>query len=292
MFDKPILIYSDYCEYSKNFIETLMKHETLFDSFIRMNIDVEPNTKKRPQAFYQIQETLDTKITKVPTVITHNAQYILSDINAFKWLEHQIRLLNSDSDELKPFNPNEMSSFSDKYANFGSTDLCDAKEQSFKFFDNGTLYDDNFLQTNVSWDPKNESKTNGFLNDLESSTKNVDYNTKQSERQFFDNSRKSQEKNTSGLENQYVQQTNNPNLSSKYNSYNQQRQSSSQQQQPQRKNIDFTDASFGSFGQNNGGNKGGNNNSQKEKELDTKLEQLMNARENIDKQLNDRPRNY
>jgi hypothetical protein len=287
MFDKPILIYSDFCVYSKNFIETLMKHETLFDSFIRMNIDVQPNTKKRPHAFYQIQEALDTKITKVPTIITPNAQYILSDVNAFKWLEHQIRLLNSESDDLEPFNPNEMSSFSDNYSNFGSTDLCDAKEQSFKFFDNGTLYDDNFLQTNVSWDPKNSAKTNGFLNDLESSTKSTDYNTKQNERQFFDDSRKSQQKNTSSLENQYVQQTNNPDVSSKYNSYNQQRQTSIQQQ---RKNINFTDSSFGLSGQINNGNK--NKMSQKGQEIDTKLEQLMNDRENIDKQLNQRPRNY
>lgn len=286
MFDKPILIYSDFCVFSKNFLDTLMKHESLFNSFIRMNIDVQTDTKKRPLAFYKIQDALETKITKVPTIITSNAQYILSDTNAFKWLEHQIRLLNTESDELKPFNPNEMGSFSDNYSNFGSTDLCDAKEQSFKFFENGTLCDDNYLQTDISWDPKNSTKTNGFLNDLESTTKNSDYNTKQNERQFFDDSRK-QQQNKSGLDNQYVQQTNNPNVSSKYNTYNQQRQSSIQQP---KKNINFTDTNFGLSGQIN--NNGKNKMSQKGQEIDKKLEQLMNDRENTDQQLNQRSRNY
>lgn len=287
MFDKPILIYSDYCKYSKNFIQTLMKHPDLFESFIRMNIDTDVRTKKRPQAFYQIQQALDIKITKVPTVITPNAQYVLSDINAFKWLEHQIRLLTAESDELKPFNPNEMGSFSDNYANFGSTDLCDAKEQNFKFYNNGTLPDDNYLQTNKSWDPNNASKTNGFLNDLEEQTKNMDYNTKQNERQFFDESRQKPNKNNSHLDNQYVQQINTDiDISSKYNSYNQQRQSTIQQQ---RRNINFTDPNFGLSGKMNNTS---NITSQKGKEIDTKLEQLMNDRENIDKMLNQRPRLY
>ena len=137
MFEKPIVIYSDYCVYSKNFIQTLMKYPDLFNSFIRMNIDVDTKTKRRPQAFYQIQDVLDIKITKVPTLITPNAQYILSDVEAFKWLEYQVKLLTDTSGELQPFNPNEMMSFSDNYADYGSTDLCDAKEQSFKFYQNG-----------------------------------------------------------------------------------------------------------------------------------------------------------
>jgi len=288
MFDKPILIYSDYCTYSKNFIKTLMEHSELFDSFIRMNIDVEPNTKKRPQSFYQVQQALDIKITKVPTIITPNAQYILSDVDAFKWLEHQIRLLTAESDELKPFNPNEMGSFSDNYSNFGSSDICDAKEQNFKFFENGEMSDDNYLKTSKSWDPKNGDKTNGFLNDLESNTQNPDYNTKQNERQFFDDSRQRKSNgNGNRLENQYVQQTNNNNmdLSSKYNSQNQQRQHTSNQP---RKDINFTDPGFGLSGQMNKPGKV----SQKSQQIDSRLEQLMNERENIDKSLTQRPRHY
>ena len=40
-----------------------------------------------------------------------------------------------------------MGSFSDNYSSFGSTDLCDAKEQSFKFYKDGKLTDDNYLNT-------------------------------------------------------------------------------------------------------------------------------------------------
>lgn len=284
MFDKPILVYSDYCAYSKNFIKTLMAHQELFDSFIRMNIDVNPNTKKRPQSFYQVQQALDIKITKVPTVITPNAEYILSDVDAFKWLEHQIRLLTADTDVFKPFNPNEMTSFSDNYANFGSTNLCDdAKEQNFKFFENGEIPDDNYLQTSKSWDPNNKDKTNGFLNELESNTQNPDYNTKQNERQFFDDSRQCNNNNNNNnnkLENKYIQQTNNMDLSSKYNSQNQQRQNTSNQP---RQEINFTDPGFGLSGQMNKSNV-----SHKSKEMDSRLKQLMDDRENIDKSLNQR----
>lgn len=273
MFEKPIIIFSDYCSFSKNFIETLMKHPELFETFIRMNIDVNPITKKRPQAFYQLQQSLDIKITKVPTIITPNAEYILSDIDAFKWLEHQIRLLKTDEGELKPFNPNEMISFSDNYSKFGSTDLCDAKEQSFKFYDKGVLQDDNFLQTKKAWDPDN---VNGFLDDSEEPT-NIDYTSKQNERQFFDESRKKQTPN-SNFQNNYVQQTNNNvDVSAKYTNNIQRQQMA--QRQPPRKNINFVDSNFSH-------NKG----SQKGKEMDVKLAQLMNDRDSMNNDLSQRPR--
>jgi hypothetical protein len=286
MFEKPIVIYSDYCTYSKNFIKTLIKYPDLYNSFIRMNIDVEPNTKKRPKAFYQIQEVLNIKITKVPTLITPNAQYVLSDVDAFKWLEYQVKLLNDTSGELQPFNPNEMTSFSDNYSSFGSTNLCDAKEQSFKFLqtDNGSIgiTDDNYLNTSKGWDPNNSEKTNGFLNDLEKSTANTDFNTKQSERQYFDNMRSK----TNGtiqvnMRDQYIQDNNN---SSTFNT--QQRQNIPQQRI--NGNINFTDPNFGLSGQigNSNGMSG------KGKEMDMKLQKLMEDREKVDFELNKRPRNY
>lgn len=276
MFDKPIVIYSDYCVYSKNFLETLMKYPELFNSFIRMNIDVNPSTRKRPDAFYQIQKMLDIKITKVPTLITPNAQYILSDVEAFKWLEHQIKLLTDTSGELQPFNPNEMISFSDNYANFGSTNLCDAKEQSFKFYKEGRLTDDNYLNTNKGWDP-NSNKTNGFLNDLESSSPNVDLASKKNEREYFDNIRSKQGKQSQlNMREQYIQH----NQTSKFS---QQREQFTNQ--PSNMNINFTDPNFGLSGQ-----MGKVKVSDKSKQLDTRLQQLMNDREQVDTSLSQRQR--
>jgi len=284
MFEKPIVIYSDYCVYSKNFLQTLMKYPDLFNSFIRMNIDVDPNTKRRPQAFYQIQDVLDIKITKVPTLITPNAQYILSDVDAFKWLEYQVKLLTDTSGELQPFNPNEMMSFSDNYADYGSTNLCDAKEQSFKFYKDGRLTDDNFLNTDKTWDPNNSGKTNGFLNDLEKSTPNMDYASKQNERQYFDDMRQKDKGSVQiNMRDQYIQQNNN---SSQFNA--QQRQNIPQQRA--RSNINFMDSNFGLSGQL--GNSNHMNVSAKSKEVDMKLQQLMSDRERVDSELNQRPRFY
>jgi hypothetical protein len=252
-----------------------------------MNIDVDASTKKRPKAFYQIQEVLDIKITKVPTLITPNAQYVLSDVDAFKWLEYQVKILTDTSDELQPFNPNEMISFSDNYANFGSTNLCDAKEQSFKFFNSEKgaikLTDDNFLNTSKTWDPQQSGKTNGFLNDLEKSTPDVDFNSKQSERQYFDKMRGGDNGNEKmNMRDQYIQENNNN--SSSFNT--QQRQNIPQQKM--NGNINFTDPNFGLSGQlgNSNGMSG------KGKEMDMKLQKLMEDRERVDVELNKRPRNY
>lgn len=242
MFDRPILIYSEYCQYSKEFLKTLMKHPELFDSFIRMCIDTNPQTKKRPETFYEIQKKLDIKITKVPTIITPGPSNLLSDKDAFKWLEEQISCL-SKKIECVGFNQNEMTSLSDSYANFGSTDLNDATSQSYKFFINKELPNDNYLNTTQTW--TSGDKTNGFLNDLESSSKNIDYATKQNERRDFDNSKQTASEN----------------------------KASSQKQNK----IDFTNPNFGLSDKNN--------NSVKENDLDKRLNQLLQDREVTDNKL-------
>jgi len=142
MFERPILFYSNYCNYSKLFIQNLLRYQELFDSFIRINIDADPNTKTRPQVFYDIQSALQFKITDVPTIIVQNGEYILSGKEAFTWLEYQFNELNKQLEEmnnpnqpempseLQGFNPLEMGSFSDGYA--GIDDSL-PKTQSFQF---------------------------------------------------------------------------------------------------------------------------------------------------------------
>lgn len=132
MFERPILFYSNYCIHSSNFINSLMKHLEIYESFIRVNIDVDPETKRRPQAFYEIQSVLNIKISEIPTIIVDNGQYVLTGKEAFKWLKHQVEEIEA-SRELTPFNPIEMGSFSDSYSNYGSNDINDATQQSFKF---------------------------------------------------------------------------------------------------------------------------------------------------------------
>lgn len=132
MFERPILFYSNYCIHSSNFINSLMKHLEIYESFIRVNIDVDPETKRRPQAFYEVQSVLNIKISEIPTIIVDNGQYVLTGKEAFKWLKHQVEEIEA-SRELTPFNPIEMGSFSDSYSNYGSNDINDATQQSFKF---------------------------------------------------------------------------------------------------------------------------------------------------------------
>ena len=255
MTDKPILIYSDHCEFSQNFIKILVQYPDLFNSFIRVNIDIQPNTKSRPKVFYQLQESLNTKITKVPTVITVNGK-ILSDKDAFKWLENTIKEITQH--QLSGF---EISSLSDNYSEFGSTDICDSKSKNYGIFDKEGI-DDNYLKTSKGWDPSQNGKTNGFLNELEKMS-DSDFTTKQSERLSFDTNRQQNQQQN------YQQQNYQP---------------QNQQQNQQRKNIDFTSPNFGMVGQLNQSL----NISQKQKDTDSRLEKLMLEREETNNILNQR----
>ena len=133
MFERPILFYSDYCVHSTNFINVLMKHQDIFDAFIRVNIDVDAKTKKRPDIFYKVQNALQYKIVEIPTIIIANGEYVLTGVEAFKWLESQLNKVE-EKEELTGFNSIEMGSFSDTYSSYGSSGLNDGvREQSFKF---------------------------------------------------------------------------------------------------------------------------------------------------------------
>jgi len=166
MFERPILFYSDYCTHSKNFINLLSNHESLFNEFIRINIDKNPETKQRPNVFYNIQHQLGVQITEIPTIITHEAESILTGIDAFDWLEYQISPQNHES--IQGFNNIEMGSFSDSYSTYGSNDLNDAKQQTFKFLG----ADDDRIETPPETDTHISSD---------------EYSRKQQERENFDN---------------------------------------------------------------------------------------------------------
>jgi hypothetical protein len=131
MFESPILIYSHYCDYSKRFIGLLKEYPEVGEYFVKINIDVDPQTRQRPQAFYQIQKELDFKITEVPTIIVEDGQYVLSGEEAFKWIEYKIEAIAPK--DLGGFNPNEMGAFSDGYSPYGEKDMNNASEQTFCF---------------------------------------------------------------------------------------------------------------------------------------------------------------
>jgi hypothetical protein len=131
MFKRPVVVYSTHCKHSIRFMETLMQHSELFDSFIRLNIDIDPQTRKRPKLFSEIQQALQYKISEVPTIIVENAKYVLAGEEAFKWLEEVVA---PPKESVSGFNPIEMSAFSDSYAHYGNTSMNDnTADQCFKF---------------------------------------------------------------------------------------------------------------------------------------------------------------
>lgn len=279
-FDRPILIYSDYCIHSKNYLQMLMKQPDIYNTFIRMNIDVDPQTKKRPSIFYQIQQQLNKKIVRVPTIIvkTNNDIILLSDKDAFKWLDFQINSNKTGEATIKGFNINEMGSFSDGYSKFNengneSTHINDANEQSFKFYKN---INGNRVLPGENFQVDGEIKgTDSFLDKNFEKSQNFDestYNNIEKSRQNLTNSNKTNIGKIQQLESMSMNQSkvNDSEFNNRVNNY---QQSSQQQQQKRIPQIDFTSQNFG-LSQELGGSQL-NKSSQKLQEFDSKLNQLM-----------------
>lgn len=134
---KNILLYSNYCNFSKNFYQNLSQNKDIMASFEFISVDVNPSTKTRDPLFFEIQRTLGMKVKEVPTIIVENGQYMLSGKEAFKWLEYT-QSQKSELEipaELQGYNCLEMGSFSDQYSRFGSNQMNDATDQIYKFLD-------------------------------------------------------------------------------------------------------------------------------------------------------------
>ncbi len=114
LFDRPILFYSNYCKHSTRFLTLLKQYNDVYDTFVRINIDVKNN--KRPDIFYKIQNVLKVRIEEVPTIILVNSgkpEYILAGLEAFNWIE---KISSSKNEDQIAYNPNEMGLFSDMYS--------------------------------------------------------------------------------------------------------------------------------------------------------------------------------
>lgn len=152
---KPIIFYSNYCKHSSVFLDGLKKHPVLNKNFMKIPIDVDPRTKQRPKVFYDIQVQLKHRIKSVPTIIVEEGQYVLTDKEAFKWLEFNLK---KDKASIQGFSSTEMNEFSDKYADFGSTPIENmmddnhVKHQNFKFLNE----QEEHIMTPAEGDPRYE----------------------------------------------------------------------------------------------------------------------------------------
>lgn len=154
---QPILVYSNYCKYSAQFINLLQTNENLLNLFVPLSIDPNKNGK-RPEEFYSLQnylQSLGSGISKVPSILlpsNDGSLIFLEGNDAFKWLESKVVSNGSNSNgsnsngnsnieqfenkEVSGINPNEMMSFSDSYAPLNSQ-LHEGSSQSFQFIDKG-----------------------------------------------------------------------------------------------------------------------------------------------------------
>lgn len=157
IFKRPILVYSNYCKYSQEFL-SILSQLPISQDFVLVSVDISKETRQRSTDYINLktilQQQYNYNLKSVPTIIIENGDLILSDKDAFMWLQYMINTIkNSQQEPLsqeptqkptpKPiqktqeelvtgFNHNEMFSFSDSYSTYGDTNDT-PKQQSFQF---------------------------------------------------------------------------------------------------------------------------------------------------------------
>ena len=89
MFKSPIFVCSSLCQNCVELADIMSANQKKFQNVIVLNIGIDSVTKKRPRAYYDLQNILEWKIKSVPTIITENAERILSGVEAFEWVKKQ-----------------------------------------------------------------------------------------------------------------------------------------------------------------------------------------------------------
>lgn len=90
MTDNPILLYSTDCKYSNDFLDLLSENDTLYNSFIKININKNKRTNKRSPIYLNLKEEFPEYIKSVPCIVLNNKTVILSGNEAFSWLNYTL----------------------------------------------------------------------------------------------------------------------------------------------------------------------------------------------------------
>lgn len=253
---KPMLFFSNHCDYSLQYLNILNKHNYI--DVEKVCIDVNPANNQRPKVFYDVQKYLQHKISRVPTLVVLDERYSLSGEEAFKWLKYEINkytLSRKKTIDDMAYNPNEMGSFSDGYAKYGSSDIHDTSEQSFQFINKEYEKIPTLPEEQVSG-----RSENNFQKDYESA--NIP-----------------QQRRDVNFQESFGNTPNNVNFNTNYNpTVNIPKQQ-----------VDFTNSNFGFASQYGGAS--GNTGSRKEAESNAKLENLIAQRESLGTQVKPTSRN-
>jgi hypothetical protein len=128
MTENPILLYSTDCKYSNSFLDSLHENKTLYNSFIKVNINKNKRTNKRSQIYTNLVKEFPEYIKSVPCIVLNNKTVILSGNEAFAWLNYTLDNLEElpqqqgrqeqrSQNQQLPQQPKELESFNNYVSN-------------------------------------------------------------------------------------------------------------------------------------------------------------------------------
>jgi hypothetical protein len=102
MTENPILLYSTDCKYSNSFLDLLHENKTLYNSFIKVNINKNKKTNERSRIYINLIKEFPQYIKSVPCIVLNNKTVILSGNEAFAWLNYTLDNLEQPPQGLQP----------------------------------------------------------------------------------------------------------------------------------------------------------------------------------------------
>ncbi len=261
IFKKHLLIYSKYCKPSRKFLSILENFPSIKKDVNILCIDPVNGGRNRPDIFYRIQEMLNCKIDRVPTLILKEGEdSIFIGETCFKWLQY---MAMPDEESIAGFNENEMAKISDDYIifedieNYGSTKLHDASVQSYAFLDD---------------------EDNTRIRTVKEEERDDDINERYEQRVRMDEDIESRNENRSGnIKFERRTNENNNDINMDFQKY---KESYNKKNSENNREINFNNPNLGFAGEFNERNSGGGYNCRKKDfGLNNRFEELQKERE-------------
>ena len=173
--NQRVLLYSNSCPWSKKLIQLFKQLPGVLETFNVFNIDVNPETNKRPDVFYKLCKAYN--IQKIPVVILENGEIVYQGQETIDWINYVLQKETQKKQQQKE--PESLQGIStDNFASLG--------EDNNILKSGNTTYQSLFNIDKTTWDGTKENFTENVLPDQNQKSCDDILAEKEKERQELD----------------------------------------------------------------------------------------------------------